>query len=452
VTPLFALLIAYSLGLIALGLWVGRHVRHSAGFFVADRRLGTGLLFATFLAANIGAGSTMGATGYAYTDGLAAWWWNGSAGLGSLVLAFWIGPRVWREASRHGFLTVGDFLEHHFGRGVRTLAATMLWLGSLTILCAQLKAGAEVLAHAGGISLGMGALLASMLAAAYFVRGGLVSAARVNVIQLGLILIGFVIAAPLASHVSDRLPAAAASSLGFWRGPTVGWPTLFLLGPAFFLSPGLLQKAFSARDARAVTRGVAWNGVALLAFAWLPVLLGLAARTLHPGLDRTDQVLPTVLWTDLPPWVGTLASAALFSAVISTADAVLFMLSTSGARDFYQGLFRPAASDADLLRAARVLAVVAGLVGYALTFMFASVVSALTFFYSLMVVTLFAPILGGLFLPRGGRWAALAAMLVGVATLFATMVSTGNAGYGWASPSFLGLVTSGLTYLLLAVF
>jgi Na+/proline symporter len=69
-----------------------------------------------------------------------------------------------------------------------------------------------------------------------------------------------------------------------------------------------------------------------------------------------------------------------------------------------------------------------------------------------MVVTLFAPILGGLYFPRAGRWAALAAMLVGVATLFATLYAAGSGGYGWASPAFLGLVTGGLTYLLLAVF
>ena len=43
-------------------------------------------------------------------------------------------------------------------------------------------------------------------------------------------------------------------------------------------------------------------------------------------------------------------------------------------------------------------------------------------------------------------------MLVGVATLAPTHLATGGAGYGWAQPSFLGLVASGLTYLILAVF
>jgi SSS family solute:Na+ symporter len=452
VTLLSAAFLAYALGLIALGLWVGRAVRRSGDFFVAGRSLGAGLLFSTFLAANIGAGSTLTATARAYTDGVAAWWWNGSAGLGSLVLAFWIGPRMWREATRHGFLTVGDFLEHHFGRGVRTLAATMLWLGSFGILCAQLKAAAEVLAYVGGVPASVGALIVALAIAAYFVMGGLISAARVNVVQLAVKLAGFACAAAVASSLSGGLQAAPASSLEFWRGPTVGWPTLFLLGPAFFLSPGLLQKAFAARDAQALRRGVAWQGAALLIFGWLPVLLGLAARTLHPGLDRTDQALLTVLNVDMPRSLRALGFAALLSAAMSAADAVLFMLSTSGARDFYQGLFRPAATDADLLRAARVLAVISALVGYALTFMFDSVGGALTFFYSLMVVTLFAPILGGLYFPRAGRWAALAAMLVGVATLFATMISAGGAGYGLAWPAFLGLVTSGLTYLMLAVF
>jgi len=444
--------LAFGVTVVAIGLWTGRRVRRSAEFFVADRTLGIGLTFSTFLAANIGAGATLSATGYAYADGAAAWWWNGSAGLGSLVLAFWIGPRIWREAAQHGFLTLGDFLEHHFGGGVRTLAALLIWLGSFAILCAQLKAASEMLAAMAGLAPSVGALIASLTIAAYFVLGGLFSAARVNVLELGVKIAGLVIAAVLASRVSGGLEAMPSSSLAFWRGAGVGWPTLFLLGPAFFLSPGLLQKAFGARDLTAVRRGIAWQGVALLAFAWVPVVLGLAARTLHPGLERADEALPAVLGGDLPHWAGVLGFAAVLSASMSAADAVLFMLSTCGARDFYQRLVRPAASDADLLRAARTLAVVVALAGYALTFVFESVNSALTFFYSVMVVTLFAPILGGLYFPKAGRWAALAAMLVGVATLFATMVGSGGAGYGWASPSFLGLLTSALTYLILAVF
>ncbi len=89
-----ALLIAYSAAIVGLGLWTARLVRGSGDFFVAGRRLGPGLIFTSMIAANIGAGSTVGAAGLAYRDGLSAWWWVGSAGLGSLVFAFSIAPRL----------------------------------------------------------------------------------------------------------------------------------------------------------------------------------------------------------------------------------------------------------------------------------------------------------------------------------------------------------------------
>jgi SSS family solute:Na+ symporter len=185
-----------------------------------------------------------------------------------------------------------------------------------------------------------------------------------------------------------------------------------------------------------------------MAFAFIPVALGLSARALHPGLADADIAL-TVL-KNVPITIGGLALAAVFSAELSAADAVLFMLSTSASQDLYRGFVRPSASDADLVSVARWSAVVGGLVGFGLTFIYPAVLDALTGFYSVLVVSLFAPILGGLYLPRGGRWGALAAMLMGITTLAVTTLSTGGAGYGWAAPHFLGLVASGVTYILFA--
>src|SRR5260370_20314110 len=120
------ILIAYSLALMALGLWIGRRVRGAGDFFVAGRRLGPGLLFSTMLAANIGAGSTVGATALGYTYGISAAWWVGSAAIGSIVLAFWIGPAMRRHAQAHQLRTVGDFLEYRYSSAVRNLAAGIL--------------------------------------------------------------------------------------------------------------------------------------------------------------------------------------------------------------------------------------------------------------------------------------------------------------------------------------
>jgi SSS family solute:Na+ symporter len=454
-TPLLILLLVYSVGLIALGAWIGRAVRKSEDFFVGGRALGPALLFGTFMAANIGAGSTVNATGLAYHHGLAAWWWNGSAAIGTLLLAFWIGPRIWRLASTRGYLTVGDFLEDRFGRDVRLLATVIIWLGTLSIFAAQIIGAAAVLQMVGGISFPAGALLAVVAMTAYFALGGLLSSAWVNRVQLIVILTGFALAAPAvlsrAGATAPVLDAVPGSSFLLGTSAGIGWPLLFLIAPGFFLSPGLVQRAFAARSEAALRKGIGLAGLALLVFACFPVILGMSARVMFPELidGKMALVLPTLLAEGVPTLIGSIALAAVFSAEISSADAVLYMLSTSGARDVYRGVFRPHASDADVLRAARIIAVVGGAIGFGLAFYYDAILKALELFYGVLGVTLLAPILGGLFLPRGGRIAALAAMVVGISTYFLAPGMLSGAST-WITPSLLGLTTSTLTYVAVA--
>jgi SSS family solute:Na+ symporter len=146
-----ALLGLYASLLVGAGLYVSRRVKGSGDFFVAGRRLPTALVFTTLLAANIGAGSTVGAAGLGYRYGLSAWWWSGSAALGCLLLGAFVAPRLHRLAVERGFLTVGDFLEARFDRSVRALVAAVLWIGTLSILAGQLIAMAWALEVIAGL-------------------------------------------------------------------------------------------------------------------------------------------------------------------------------------------------------------------------------------------------------------------------------------------------------------
>jgi len=452
------LLIVYSIVLVAVGAWIGRSVRKSEDFFVGGRSLGAGALFATFLAANIGAASTVNATGLAYHHGLAAWWWNGAAGLGTLVLAFVVGPRIWALATARGYLTVGDFLDDHFGRHVRLLATAIIWLGSLSIFAAQIIGAAAVLVVAGGVSYTTGAFVSVGVMTAYFAFGGLLSSAWVNRVQLIVILAGFTVAVVFAlgraggiGVVGEAVPGTTFFTGTTGLASTAGWPLLFLLVPNFFLSPGLIQRAYAARSVSELRTGIGWCGVALLVFAFAPVALGMSARALLPDLagEPLQMILPTLLAEAVPTMVGALALAAVFSAEISSADAVLYMLSTSGARDIYRGVIKPDATDAELLRAARITAVLGGIGGFVLVFYYESIYAALGAFYSVVGVTLLAPVLGGLFLPRGGRTAALASIVVGIIALYGSppLLPAGT----WVTSSVLCLTASVATYLAVAV-
>ncbi len=445
-------LLAYSAGLILLGLWIGRRVESSGAFFVARRRLGPVLLFATVLAANIGAGSTVGAAGLGYRNGLSAWWWVGSAGVGTLVLALWLGPRIWRVARQRELYTVGDYLELRYGKTVRALIAGLLWLATLAILAGQLIAVAWVLNVVAGVPKVAGCLIGGGVMTVYFAAGGLFTAAWVNVVELVVLMAGFAIALPWAlSGVGGWAGVVAASPpapeyLSFWGDGDSWWAYLALLAPAFIISPGLIQKVYGARDERTVRWGVGLSALVLLVFAAFPPLLGMIARVYAPTLANPELALPTLLTDGLPLALGTLALAAVFSAEISSADAILFMLATSLSEDLYRRFVRPEATDGRVLLVARVAAIAGGVLGVLLAIVLPSVISSLTVFYSLLGVTLFVPVVAGLYTQRPGTPEALAAIAAGVAGVVAARLAGAETSGFWNAYTW-GFAASAVAFI-----
>lgn len=438
----------YSLLLMTLGLWIGRRVRGASDFFVANRRLGPGLLFATMLAANIGAGSTVGATSRGYVGGLAAWWWVGSAAIGSLILALWVGPAMRRASATHGLNTVGDYLEYRYSRSVRAIIAALLWIGSLFILSAQLTAIGWILNVVAGIPRPIGCIVGGVAISVYLGAGGLLTTAWVNVMQLTVKIAGFAVALPLAVSMAGGWGALTsvrtddAAFLTFWRPDTPGLMYLPLLVPAFIVSPGLLQKIFGARDDRTVRIGVGLNALGLFLYAGVPAVLGIVARLMFPDLADANLALPMVLRYGVPPLVGALGLAAVFSAEISAADAVLFMLATSLSQDLYKRFVDPAASDARVLQVARWTTVVSGALGVAMAIALADVIESLGIFYTLLGVSLFVPVIAGLYVSRTTTNGALASITAGVGGMLAVQLMTGGRGWGQITPALGGLLAS----------
>jgi solute:Na+ symporter, SSS family len=447
-------LVVYSLVLMGVGLYIGRRVHGSSDFFVARRQLGPGLIFSTMLAANIGAGSTVGATSVGYSAGIAAWWWVGSAAIGSVALALWIGPAMRRVAAAHDLRTVGDYLEFRYNATVRGIIAALLWIGAIFILAGQLLAIGSILETVADIPSTLGCIVGGVVITVYFAAGGLLTSARVNVIQLTVKLAGFAIALPLAVSATGGWSALAAVRADdapywtFWRAGPPGVMYLAAFMPSFIVSPGLLQKVFGARDDRAVRLGVGLNACGLFAYAIVPALLGIVARGRFPDLSSTNNALPIILIAVLPPLVGAVGLAAVFSAEISASDAVLFMLTTSLSQDLYKRFVNPAATDARQLRVARWTSVVAAALGIGLAVALGSVVDALTIFYSLLTVSLFVPIVAGLFVARFASGGALSSIAAGVVTMLILQFATGGQGWHMLTPALAGLLAAHAAWLI----
>ena len=221
---------------------------------------------------------------------------------------------------------------------------------------------------------------------------------------------------------------------------------LALLGPAFIVSPGLIQKVYGARDERSIRVGLTAAALALMVFAAVPPILGILAHGYDPALAASEMALPIVLVSGLPAAIGMLTLAAILSAEMSSADAVLFMLSTSLSRDLYQRFLNPSATDRETLRIARIAAVTGGVAATGLALLLPTVIDSLTVFYSLLTVALTIPIVAGLFSRKPGVPEALCAIGAGTTALVSGTMLLDSVPGSLVNPVTLGLVLSAVGF------
>ncbi len=357
---------------------------------------------------------------------------------------------------------MATYLEDRYGGTVRgVIAALMLAIGTLAILAGQLIAGAAVLEVVAGLPKWQGVAIGGVAMTVYFTAGGLLSSAWVNAVQLAVLFGGFpdrhadgAGAAWAASTASPQRPACPATYFDplYSAGAFSGWTMLLLLGTrlrglARPRSEGLRRRKRAGRAHRRWRAGDCAAGVLVPAG---PARAWPRACTI-PASTSTNVVLPTVMLTRLAgAGLAHWRWPPIFSAEVSTCDAILFMLSTSMSQDRLSAIHQPRGAPDEVLRvAARLAAVTAGvLLAMFVAVQLSTVVDALRIFYSLLIATLFVPVAGGLLWPSApASREAMAAIVGGMAALLAVQFGTNRTG--WWDPGLWGLIGSAVGFVVM---
>lgn len=178
-------------------------------------------------------------------------------------------------------------------------------------------------------------------------------------------------------------------------------------------------------------------------------------------IDRDIIVLAHPEITQLPNWVVALVAAGGLAAALSTAAGLLLVISTAIAHDLLKKTFRPAITERQELRYARLAAAVAiaiaGLFGIYPPGFVAEVVA---FAFGLAAASFFPVILLGIFSTRMNKEAAISGMLTGLIFTFSYIVyfkfvspESNNAVHWWfgISPEGIGSLGMILNFLVALV-
>ncbi|MGF1461573.1 MAG: sodium:solute symporter [Maricaulaceae bacterium] len=360
-----AVLVAYAVGMIAIGALCARQAHGAQDYFLAGRSMGWPVIGFSLFASNISSTTLVGLAGAAYATGISVYNYEWSAGIILIFMAVVILPFLLRAQ----VYTMPEYLERRYDRTARLyFAGLTLFLNIVVDMAASLYAGAllvqlvlpevEVWRIVAGLALAAGA---------YTVLGGLKAVMITDVIQAALLILGSiaitVAAAAKLGGPGDWLAAAPPNALSLIRpidDPSLPWLGLVLgvpiLGFYFWCANQfMVQRLLSARSLDHARWGALFAGLLKVPVLFIMVLPGIMALGLYPDLPDADQVYPTLVFDLLPAGVLGLVLAGFIAALMSQIDSTLNSASTLVTMDFVRSR-RPELSQTALLRIGRVVA------------------------------------------------------------------------------------------------
>ncbi|MFQ5690343.1 MAG: sodium/proline symporter [Gemmatimonadota bacterium] len=428
-----AVLVAYLLVLLLIGLWGREDSRDVAGYYVAGKRLPSWVIAFSSNATGESAWLLLGLTGMGYVVGMHALWVVMGEVLGVTLAWVWVARPFKAYTDRYDSITVPDYLEARFGDSAhvfRILGAVIVLTMVAAYTAAQFTATGKAFDSFLGWGYTPGVLIGAAVILYYTTVGGFKAVAYSDLLQ-GVLMFGCLFTLPIVAL------AAAGGWSGFVEGLRAADPALLLpgggrgftaagiasavgfvgIGLAFLGSPQLLTRFISARDQDQIVRGSLIAVLCIVVFDVGAVFAGMAGRVLFPGLEDPETILP-VLSAELFPGLFTgLFLVVVLAAIMSTVDSLLILASSAVVRDVIQKTLGSSMRERDLSRFGKLTTAIIGTAGVALALAKVRVIFWFVLFAWSGLACAFTPvILCSLFWKRTSRAGAIAGMLGGFLT------------------------------------
>jgi SSS family transporter len=460
-----AIVIAYLLGVTALGMRFRRGQQDASDYFLGGRTAPWWALAFSIVATETSTLTIIGTPAIAYA---------GNLEFLQLVFGYLVGRALIVMALLPGyfrgeFFTAYALIEKRFGEKMRAVAASTFLVTRAIAEGVRVAAIALVVSVVLGTSERLAVVIVIALTVLYTFEGGMKAVIWTDVAQLLLYLTGSVVTFFELLH---KIPggwrevlyvgAAAekftllnfsfnlATKYTFWSGMIGG---AFLTMATHGTDQIIVQKLLAAKNFVDSRKALLVSGAIVLVqftlFLLVGVMLFIFAQhwpLLAPG-ERTDRILPLFLVHEMPMGLAGLLLASILAVAMSNASGSLNSLAASSVLDFAR-LRGKATSPADFLRLSRRVTLVWGLVLMAFGFVrWGPLLETGLTVASLPLGCLLGLFLLGTFDERANARGALVGMFAGLAAVLCVFRFT-NVAFTWyvligSSMTFVvGLVAS----------
>ncbi len=368
---------------LIMGILPGLRVSRSVtGYVAGDRAMNVLILYFVLGASIFSSFAFLGAPGWAYARGAAAFYII-AYGIVGMVPMYFLGPKARRIGLRFGFVTQAEMLAHRFGNRMLSVLLALLSVAVFVpYLTLQIKGAGYILSTVseGHIPLWLGGALTYGIVLIYVLFSGVMGVGWTNTLQgifmmavawfLGLYLphklyggVGAMFERIAAVH-PELLTAPGLTGSGepwdWW-----GYSSAVLVSAiGFSVWPHYFMKSFAARSDRSLRLTVVLYPT-FQVFLVPILLIGFSAVLAFPDVQPADTILPYILTKmEFSPLLVGLVCAGALAASMSSGDAILHAAASIAIRDGVAQLLPSRMSDRQERRWIRILVVVLGLIAY----------------------------------------------------------------------------------------
>ena len=445
-----AIIVAYLVAMVAIGLVAARRARSAEDYRVAGRRLGPVFYTGTMAAVVLGGASTVGGIALGHTYGLSGMWLVVAIAVGILALSLFFAGRI----ASLKIYTVSEMLALRFGAGIASRVSSIVMLAYTVMLAVtSTSAYASIFTVLFPMGRTSAILLGSLVVIAYSCLGGMWSITLTDMMQFVFMTIGiFAILLPFSlsaaggwSGLGERLDATYFSLDGMGFQSII---TMFVVyGFGMLIGQDIWQRVLTARSPQTARWGGVLSAVYIGIFGVAGAVIGMAAAVVLPSLEVPDDAFARMATEHVPAGLGGIVLSAGVAAMMSTASGALIAAATVARVDVLP-MLKGAVSSTDggeeEVSGDRRYMIVLGVAVTIFSVLVPDVVTALTIAYDLLVGGLLVAILGGLTWRRGNAVGAASSMVAGAIAVVIGMIAFGVMAN---APIYIGLAVSAVVFV-----
>ena len=407
---------------LAIGIFSSRYIKGSGDFILAGRRLPLFMAASALFATWFGSETILGASSEFVS--------NGFLGViedpfGAALCLILVGAFFARPLYKMGINTFGDFYRLKFGKRVEMIAGICLVLSYFGWVAAQLVAlgimGELIL----GVPIEVGILVGALIVLIYTISGGLWAVAITDTIQTVMIVVGLVVIAisltnstegftEVVNHVPNHfyrfLPDGNFNDIMVYLA---AWITI---GLGSIPQQDVFQRVMAGKNEKIAVQSSYLGGILYLTIGLLPLYIGLCANYIDPeyaqALDR-ESILPQIVLSKTGLGIQVLFFGALISAILSTTSGAILAPATILSENLLKPLFKKGITDKQELLLIRASIVLVTAVSISFAFKQGNIYDLVSVSSSMSLVSLFIPLVAGIYFRRRSEAAALCSIIAG---------------------------------------